>query len=271
MSFETLFYAILGWCVGGLINYAADTLPGRSGLGKAPACPREACGMPRAPAAWSAVVGYLSGRRVCPGCGAPRPMRCVLVEVAAPLMFVGLLWRYGLSPQLGLLSLYGAVLILVTVIDMEHRLIQHVVMAPAILVAAAGGFFNQDMTAQQALWGGVAGLVTLYGMYLLAGPVSRLLGRLAHREITEAPFGFGDVTLGTFVGLITGLPGVFLALLITILSAGVVAALLIVGRVVILRRYSVGAAIPYGPFLAFGGFIMMVYGPEILRWYVGRG
>jgi prepilin signal peptidase PulO-like enzyme (type II secretory pathway) len=72
------------------------------------------------------------------------------------------------------------------------------------------------------------------------------------------------------VGLITGLPGVILALIITIFSAGIVAALFIAVRVVVQRRYTMFSAIPYGPFLALGGFIMMVYGPDILRWYITR-
>jgi len=40
---------------------------------------------------------------------------------------------------------------------------------------------------------------------------------------------------------------------------------------VILRRYTLFTAIPYGPFLALGGFIMMVYGSEILQWYIAGG
>jgi leader peptidase (prepilin peptidase)/N-methyltransferase len=86
--------------------------------------------------------------------------------------------------------------------------------------------------------------------------------------VNEVPFGFGDVTLGAFVGLITGLPGVFLALLITLLGAGLGAALFLLVRIVILRRYTLFTPIPYGPFLVLGGFIMMVYGPEILGWYI---
>jgi leader peptidase (prepilin peptidase)/N-methyltransferase len=197
-------------------------------------------------------------------------LRTVLVELVTPVLYVGLLWRYGPSIQLGLLAVYGSVLILVTVTDLEHHLIQHTVMVPAILVAMGGAFLNSDLTARRSFLGGATGLLLLYGMYLLAQPVSRLLARLAGRTVDEVPFGFGDVTLGAFIGLITGLPGVFLALIIAILSAGAVAALLILVRAVVQRRYTMFAAMPYGPFLVLGGFIMMVYGPDILRWYIGR-
>lgn len=269
MSIETLVYALIGWLVGVFINHAADTLPRRVGLGELPRC--AMCHIPRPPAAWSAVVGYLSGRRVCLGCSTPLPLRSVVVELVTPAIFVGLLWRYGLSVHLGLLSLYSAILILVTVTDLEHHLILNVVMVPAILLAMGGAFFNNDFTYRRAFLGGAFGFISLYAMFLLAQPVSALLSRFSGRDVSEVPFGFGDVTLGTFIGLITGLPGVFFALLITLLSAGLGAALFWFVRAVIQRRYTLFTPIPYGPFLVLGGFIMMTYGPQILQWYITGG
>jgi leader peptidase (prepilin peptidase)/N-methyltransferase len=173
--------------------------------------------------------------------------------------------------HLGLLSLYSAILILVTIIDLEHHLVLHVVMVPALLLAVAGTFFNEDITYRRGLLGGAFGFFCLYGMFLLAQPLSALMARLSGREVSEVPFGFGDVTLGTFIGLITGLPGIFVALLITLLSAGLAAAVFWFTRAVIQRRYTMFTPIPYGPFLALGGFIMMIYGPEIIAWYIARG
>ncbi len=216
-------------------------------------------------------MGYLFAKGECRSCGAPLPLRSVLVELAMPAIFVGLLWRYGLSVHLGLVSLFSAVLVLVTVTDLEHHLIQHVVMVPAILLAIGGAFFNQDMSATRALLGGAAGLLVMYAIFLLAQPMAKLMGRLTKRQVSEVPFGFGDVTLGAFVGLITGLPGVFLALIITLASGGIAAAVFLLVKAVIQRRYTLFSAIPYGPFLALGGFIMMVYGPQILQWYMTGG
>ncbi len=269
MNIITFVYALIGWCVGIFVNYAADTLPRRRRLGEFPRC--KTCDAPRAPAAWSAIIGYLSGRRVCLGCGTPLPIRSVIVEIVTPAIFIGLLWRYGPSMHLGLLSLYSTILILVTIIDLEHHLVLHVVMVPALLLAVAGAFFNEDITYRRGLLGGAFGFFCLYGMFLLAQPLSALMARLSGREVSEVPFGFGDVTLGTFIGLITGLPGIFLALLITLLSAGLAAAVFWFTRAVIQRRYTMFTPIPYGPFLALGGFIMMIYGPEIIAWYITRG
>lgn len=269
MSIETLIYALIGWLVGVFVNHAADALPRRAGLDAIPHCGN--CGTPRPPLAWSAVTGYLSGQRLCLECGDALPIRSVVVELITPAIFVGLLWRYDLSVHLGLLSLYSTILILVTVTDLEHHLVPNAVMVPAILLAIIGAFLNESMTFRRALLGGAVGFISLYALFLLAQPFSALLGHLSGREVNEIPFGFGDVTLGTFVGLITGLPGVFFALLITLLSAGLAAAIFWFVQAAILRRYTLFTTIPYGPFLALGGFIVMVYGPEILRWYIAGG
>ena len=104
---------------------------------------------------------------MCLGCGAPLPIRSVAVELITPTIFVWLLWRYGLSAHLGLVSLYTAILILVTVIDLEHHLIPHVVMVPAIVLAIVGAFFNDDMSFRRALLGGAVGFLCVYGLFLL--------------------------------------------------------------------------------------------------------
>lgn len=252
--------------VGVLLNHAADVLPRRAGLARRPACPQ--CGVERAPVAWSAVAAYLSGRQYCLGCGRPVALRSVLVELLVPLLFVFLLGRYGLSLQLGWLLLYTAALILITVIDLEHKLILHVVILPAIVLAIVGGFFNDDFSWRRALLGGAFGFAFVWGLFWLAPRLTGLLQRLLRRETREVPFGFGDVTLGAFIGLITGLPAAVFALLGGILLAGVGALVFLIVQGVIRRRYSLFTAIPYGPFLAIAGWVVMVWSEEIMNWYL---
>ena len=65
--------------------------------------------------------------------------------------------------------------------------------------------------------------------------------------------------LAAFVGLITGFPGIFTALVITILAGGVISLILLLTRVVNLK-----SGIPYGPFICVGGFLTMLYGQQIM-------
>ena len=231
-----LLAALAGWVVGVAINHAADLLPERTPLRQWPRC--SACGARRPWPAWSVLLTYLSGQTACRQCGQGRAKltRSLGVEVVTPLLFVFLLGRYGPSWYAGLVSLYTTILILVTVTDLEHRLILNDVMLPAILLAVGFAFVTPDLPWKVALLGGAVGFVLVY----LAALVAR------------GGLGGGDVTLSAFLGLM--LFGVFLG--------GLVAFLLL-----ITRRVGLKSMIPYGPFLTITGWIMLVWGDEIWRYY----
>jgi leader peptidase (prepilin peptidase)/N-methyltransferase len=168
------------------------------------------------------------------------------VELATPVFFVFLLQRYGFTFELLTTTIYTAILILVTVTDLEHRLILNVVMLPAILFALLISFVDPTISWKIALLGGVAGFVLSY----IAALVSR------------GGLGGGDVTLSTFLGLILGFPHILLSLIFGVCLGGVTAFLLLITRRVGLKTY-----IPYGPFLTITGWIMLIWGYEIWAYY----
>jgi len=71
------------------------------------------------------------------------------------------------------------------------------------------------------------------------------------------------VKLAAFIGLATGFPSIIVALLIAILAGGATALLLVLTRIKGLKSY-----IPYGPFLVVGGLVALIYGPQIVAWYL---
>ncbi len=248
MTILAILYTLLGWGVGVVINHAADLLPKRKGLRHWPRC--QACGARRPYLAWSVLLGWLAGQRACRECGQPRPLfwRGLAVELITPLFFVFLLGRYDFSLYLGLVSIYTAVLILVTVTDLEHRLIFNVVILPSILFALVAAPLTPPpyLYWPSALVGGAAAGILTY----LAALLSR------------GGLGEGDVTLATFLGLIIGFPNILLSLSFGIFLGGFVAFLLLVTRRVGLRSF-----IPYGPFLTITGWVMLIWGVEIWRYY----
>lgn len=241
-----IIYALVGWLVGIFINHAADILPKRKTVLQWPKC--LACATPRSPLAWSGLLALLTNRRRCPHCDQPWStlIRSIVVELATPAFFVFLLSRYGFSVQLGLFSLYTAVLILITVTDLEHRLIFNVVILPSILVGIAAAFFTPDLYWPSALVGGAAGFIISY----LAALLSR------------GGLGEGDVTLSTFLGLILGFPFILLSLFFGVFLGGFIAFLL-----VITRRVNMKSFIPYGPFLTTTGWVMLIWGEAIWKYY----
>lgn len=244
-------YGAVGLVVGALLNLAADFLPQRRP-------PRYQPSNPRGNSGWSwrevvALVGLPAGRgQRTPGVVA-LPWRRVVLTVLTALSFV-LFWvRYGPSVQLLLVSLYTCALLLIFVIDLEHRLILRVVVYPAIGLALVGSHFYPGLGLRRAVIGGV--LAFLF-FYLVA-----VVGRLIFRRTA---MGGGDANLAAYVGLITGFPEIVLALLITVCLGGLVSLALVAGGFKGLRSY-----IPYGIFLASGGWIVLVFAREIIGWYFG--
>ena len=251
MIFIALLYVLIGWLVGIAINHAANILPTRRTLRQWPAC--ENCQRPYTRQQWSALLAWVINQRVCAHCGSPRKLfvRSVIVELIVPIFFVFLLWRYGVSLHLGLVTVYTATLILITVTDLEHRLIFNVVTMPSILLAILAAFVTPGLTWRSALLGGAIAFVLIYLAWFL-GTVFYGHGAL----------GVGDITLSTFLGLILGFPHILLSLVLGIFLGGFVALLLL-----LTRQSGRKSFIPYGPFLTITGWMMLVWGNEIWRYY----
>jgi leader peptidase (prepilin peptidase)/N-methyltransferase len=261
-----VLYALIGLIVGGVVNLLADVLPDRRKKISTPSCP--ACGQPRSAIQSLAVIAFLFGKRQCPTCGRPIAIRNPIVELTLAALFALLYNFYSdqivtlglgnfsvqLPVKLVLASFFTSVLLLVTVTDLEHRLIPNRAIIPAIVIAALVSPLWFGPGWYLALVGGAIG----FGFFWLAVVVgSRIIGPGAMSE--------GDVTLATFVGLITGFPGIITALVITIIAGGVISLILLVTRIVNLR-----SGIPYGPFICLGGFITMLYGQQIMaRFFFG--
>lgn len=261
--------AIAGLLVAVALNALADDLPpDEFGVRRPPRPPRCAyCGRAHWPLLWSALAASLLWRGQCEHCGAPRRLRALLVELASAVAYAYLAARYGPSAQFAFSAYVVAVMILVTVTDLEHRLILRAVVYPAAgLALVAGGLINGWA---KTLAGGAAGFGIVYLVYWLGWAFGAAVTRLRGRPLAEVPFGGGDVNLAGFVGLAVGWPGVALALLIAVLSAGV-GGLAYLMVMLIRRRYSPFSAIPYGPFLALGGLVILIWGKEFAAWYFGR-
>jgi leader peptidase (prepilin peptidase)/N-methyltransferase len=136
-------------------------------------------------------------------------------------------------------------------------------------LAAVAAFANPAWDSPlRPLLGGALGLacgLLMYGGGLL---FVRLLGRIRGQPITETAFGFGDVTLLTFIGLIVGAPAVLLGLMIGVLCGGLFSLLFLIVRGIVHNESALFTAIPYAPFLILGGAVMLAFGPAITAWYL---
>lgn len=257
--------ALSGWSIGVVINALADSLPVSSRL-QWPGCPH--CGAPRPRRAVSALLGMLTRARHCPYCGQPRAWRALAVELVAT---AGSIWIYmkNLGPSSYWASLLVfSVFLLVVVIDIEHRLILHSVSLPAAVLIGFLGIMDPARGAGKILLGGLAGFALVMLLFLFGGVFARWVARRSGQPLEEVAFGFGDVTLAGVIGLAVGWPGVIVALVIGVLSAGLYSSVYILWML-LRRRYTPYVPIPYGPFLVLGALVVYLGGRQALLPLVG--
>jgi leader peptidase (prepilin peptidase)/N-methyltransferase len=254
-----VFIAGLGLVAGAVINALADNLPYRR-PGLRLTC--RTCGAPWKPFAWSALVGAVASRNACAYCGTWRGWRPLLVEAAS---LAGFLWLYLRDPgalAFAAAALIASVFLLIVVIDIEHRLILHVVSVPTAVAVALLGVLDPNRGLTKTLLGGLAGFGFFLVLYLMGGVFARWIRRLRGQELDEVAFGFGDVMLAGVIGLAVGWPGVVVALFLGILAGGTFSLLFILAMLAV-GRYRPFIPIPYGPFMVLGALTVYFGGPGL--------
>lgn len=259
MDATLLIPILLGWAAGLFINYVSDVLPHTRRFSQ-PACLQ--CGTHFT---WA---DYLT-LRACRSCGKTRSLRTWLVQILAVASFV----YFWLEPSKALGFPLGALVLIyfgiITVIDLEHRLILHPTsLAGAILGLVVGTLIHSRADGLlvgigKSLLGGLFGFGIMFLLYQLGTLVARFRARkmqaAGQADDEEEALGYGDVYLAGVLGLMLGWPFIWNALLLGVLLGGVISFLFIFALLV-RRRYSSEALmtfIPYGPYFIIGAFYML--------------
>lgn len=270
LQLPVILLALLGGLVGVVINRAADNLPppARRSLAATPHCPY--CNSDRTLLEQVGVLSFGLKRDKCHVCGAPLSLRAPLVEITTAVLFAFFTERFPFGFYLIAVCFFTAVLVLILVIDVEHKLILNVVTFPATLVALGaspillGGaqttLNDLDLgLVAFALIGAVVGYVITYGIYLLGFLFLQIVNRKRSSKVSTVAFGMGDVKLAGLLGALVGFPTIFYVLIYAILFGGAGALIAILLRIVQRRGYSAFIAIPYGPYLILAGWGFLVF------------
>lgn len=197
------------------------------------------------------ILSYLVLRGKCSACGAPIGWRYPLVEFATAALFAYAVWRWGPTAAGAAWSGFAAAIVALAMIDWDTTLLPDDITLPLMwagLIVASLGWTGVSLP--QALWGAVAGYLSLWLVYhafkLLTG---------------KEGMGYGDfklfAALGAWFGWAALVPIILMA---SVLGAAVGIAMKFSGG---LRE---GGYVPFGPFLAGAGLTAMVFGPaSILR------
>jgi leader peptidase (prepilin peptidase) / N-methyltransferase len=224
--------------------------------------PRSAC--PRCQAPITALqniplLSFLLLRGRCASCGAPIGARYPMVEALTGVLSAFVAWRFGFAwPALAAMVLTWF-LIALTFIDIDHQLLPDSLTLPLLWLGLFLSLWSTqaDVAAvpvdtRSSLIGAMAGYVSLWSVYHLF----RLL-------TGKDGMGYGDFKLFAALGAWLG----WQMLLPTILIAALVGA--VVGlTLIVLRRQDRSAPIPFGPFLASAGWLMLMFGRPLVGSYL---
>ena len=248
MFFVIVVAAVGGLLIGSFLNVVAWRLPrGESIVKPGSHCP--ACDHPVRPKDNIPVVSWLRLHGRCRDCGEPISSRYAIVEAVTGLLFalvVAVFYDDTTQLVLGLTMI--CFLVPLTLIDLDTRLLPNKLTLPAAIAAVVlGTLLDPSGEVERLAAGAAAG-----GFFLLAA--------LAYPR----GMGMGDVKLAAVLGLFLGRE-VAAALLIGLIAGVVVG-------VAIMKRKGVAegrkTAVPFGPFLAFGGVVALLFGEGMVDAYL---
>lgn len=239
--------AALGLCIGSFLNVVIARWPeGRSVVTPPSACPR--CGRPIAWYDNVPLLSFLLLRGRCRQCRAPIAWRYPLVEALTGALFALVAWTRGLSAELPAALFLTAALVAITAIDLDHQLIPDVITLPGIVVGLAAS----ALTGRPSWLESVLGVVVGGGLFFLIIVLS------------GGGMGGGDMKLGAMLGAFLGWKAGLLAVFAAVLAGGALAVVLLA-----LGRKGRKDPVPFGPFLALGGLLALLWGEPLLAWYLG--
>ncbi len=243
-----LLIAFIGAIVGSFLNVCIYRIPlGKSLVAPASSCP--ACGHPVKPYDNIPILSFLLLRGRCRHCGARISPRYPAVELITAALALLLFRQYGLSLPLFAAFLLTAALIVVSFIDLEHKMIPNVITLPGIPLFAVLGIAIMGVSFFDALLGMILGGGILY----LIAVVYELLTK---RE----GMGGGDIKLLAMLGAFFGWQSLLFILLFSSLLGSFVGI-----AVMVIRKEDTKYAVPFGPFLSAAAVAYLFWGGDFAR------
>jgi leader peptidase (prepilin peptidase)/N-methyltransferase len=247
LAYAAALAGAFGLIVGSFLNVVAYRLPrGESVVFPASHCP--SCDTPIKPFDNVPVLSWLVLRGRCRSCHGSISARYPVVEAATAALLVAVVLAKGADSDAWLGLAFVVLLVPVTLIDLDHRIIPNTLMLVGTVVSVALVLLTQPESLTEHLIAAASA-----GGFLLVAALAYPAG-----------MGMGDVKLAAVMGLFLG-RSVGPAMLVALVTGSVVGALIIARKGAKEGRKT---AIPFGPYLAFGGLVGLFAGDAIVDWYL---
>ncbi|NKB87437.1 MAG: prepilin peptidase [Acidobacteria bacterium] len=198
------------------------------------------------------VLAWIALRARCANCGTKISLRYPLVELAGGLLLAASVAQWGLTVSAFSVGLFSYLMLVLALIDVDHRILPNVITLPGAVIGLALAFVDPRVAWLDSLIGGFLGGGLLY---FVAWGYLKLRGREG--------MGMGDVKMMLLVGSFLGWQGALMTIFIGSLLGSVVG----VALISLSSRKGWQYALPFGTFLAAAGILVAFRGTEIFQWY----
>lgn len=235
-----------------LLDLPAVEMPRLSLMRPASCCP--GCGAAIRPWQNIPVVSWLALRGRCAKCRTGISVQYPLVELASGVASAVCVWRFGWSPQLAAALVLTWALIALTVIDLREMILPDDLTAPLVWIGLGMSTLPVFVGMPESIWGAIAGYLSLWSIYWLFKLVTGREG-----------MGYGDFKLMAALGAWFG----WAALPLMLLLSSAVGAVIGIGLIVFKGRDKT-QPIPFGPYIAGAGWLMLIWGDALGGAVAGR-
>jgi len=197
------------------------------------------------------LVSYLVLGGKCAECKAPISRQYPLVELFTALVSVVVGWHFGISLQAIAALFLSWCLIAASGIDIGHKLLPDNITLPLLWLGILLSLFDVFVSLETSIIGAMAGYMTLWIVFMLFKIVTGKEG-----------MGYGDFKLLAMLGAWLGWKPLFVVILTSSLVGATVGITMIV-----LGKTERSTQIPFGPYLAAAGWITLMWGNELMRFY----
>lgn len=263
----SLISFIFGSVVGSFLNVCIYRLP----RGESIVSPPSHCPHCQKALLWFHNIPFLSYillKRRCRHCHQVISFRYFVVELLTAFLFLSIYLRFGLSWDLFIYLIFVSGLIIATFTDFDHLIIPDVITYPALVLGLILSTVYPSRQRAIYPWSqacatfGEGFLASLAGVFS-GGLFLYAIGTLGEKVFKKEAMGGGDIKLLAMIGAFLGWQLVALTIFISALSGS------IVGLVVKFKKGE--SYIPYGPYLALGAVLSLLWGEKIINWYLHIG
>lgn len=198
------------------------------------------------------IISYLMLKGRCHKCGVHISARYPLIELLTAVASSVVAWKFGYSIQALLMIAVTWSFITLIFIDIDHMLLPDQITLPLLWLVLVASISPVFLSAEQTILGAAVGYLSLWSVYWVFKLVTGKEG-----------MGYGDFKLMAVVGAVVGA----IKLPMVILMSSLVGAVIGIAGIILAGKDG-NKPIPFGPYIAIAGWIVMLWGQEIFDWYI---